>query len=362
LKAVVLVGGKATRLEPLTLSTPKAMVPVLNIPFLEYIIKNLVSQSVSEIILALGHLSKSVEDYFGDGRRLGVKLHYSVEDSPLGSAGAVKKAGKFLNETFLVFNGDIVIDLDLQAMLDLHREKQAKVTIALTRVDDPTSVGLVITDSNNRVGKFLEKPSWSEVEPYSEYLINAGAWLVEPEVMSLVATDTQVSFERNVFPDILEVGQPFYAFITSGYWMDAGSPEKYLQLHRDLLGGKNRQYLPEEYLSAGVKTDIDPTADISGRVIIGKNCSIGPRSRLTGPVVIGDNCVIFEDCRIEDSVIWNNVRLELGVSLSGSIIADNCNLGSGSRGERVVLGDSVTVASNYVLESGSKVSPGTVLD
>ena len=239
MKAVILVGGKATRLEPLTINTPKALIPVLNVPFLEYVIRNIAGHQIKEIILAQGHLARPMTEYFGDGSQLGVSLHYSVEEMPLGSAGAAKKAEKYLDGTFLVFNGDNFIDLDLTAMIGLHRERKAKVTIALTRVDDPTRFGMVETDDNGRIKRFVEKPAPEEVTTNT---VNAGAWLVEPELMARVPPATPFSFERDVFPDLLARGEAVYAYVSSGYWMDAGTPEQYLQLHRDLLAGKSRQF------------------------------------------------------------------------------------------------------------------------
>ncbi|MFC2021338.1 sugar phosphate nucleotidyltransferase [Chloroflexota bacterium] len=358
MKAIILVGGKATRLEPLTINTPKALIPVLNTPFMEYVIRNLAGYEIKEIVIALGHLSVPIKDYLGDGSRFGVRLYYSIEDIPLGSAGAAKKAEKYLGETFLVFNGDDFIDLDFAKMIDFHRQAKAKVTIALTRVDDPTNYGLVETDADERVKRFLEKPKPEEV---TTNMINAGAWLVEPEVMSPVPPETQMSFERNIFPGLLAKGEPVYAYTSPGYWMDVGTPEKYLQLHRDLLGGKSRQYAPTEKLLVGEHTEVHPSAGITGPVVIGANCSIGPRVKLIGPVVIGDGCTIREGSLIEGSVIWKNVRLESGVNLKGSIIADNCRLGAGSSGEGVVMADNVTVASNCKLEPGSKIQPGTTV-
>jgi mannose-1-phosphate guanylyltransferase len=293
MKAVILVGGKATRLEPLTINTPKAMVPVLNTPFLEYLIHHLARHQIRDLILASGHLSHPIEGYLGDGSQFGVNLKYSIEDVPLGSAGAAKKAEKYLDETFLVLNGDIFADMDFTAMLRLHRGKKAKVTIALTPVDDPTSFGLVDTDTQGRVTRFLEKPKPEEV---STNMINAGAWFVEPDVLNRVPPQTFVSFERNVFPELLDQGEPFYSYHSPGYWMDMGNPEKYLQLHRDLLGGKSSHYIPaqsNEVITAG-PCEIHPTAQIKGPAVIGANCSIGRKVKLVGPVVIGNDCTIME--------------------------------------------------------------------
>ncbi len=354
MKAVVLVGGKATRLEPLTLNTPKGLIPVLNKPFLEYVIRNLAGQGINEIVLALGYMAGQIQEFLGDGSRLGAKLYYSVEDVPLGSAGAAKLAKEYLgkNETFLVFNGDDFIDLDIQAMQSIHRERKAKVTIALTRVDDPTSYGLVETDAGGRVIRFLEKPKPEEVTTDT---VNAGAWLVEPDVMGLVPQGSPFSFERDVFPELLSRDEPVYSYISTGYWMDAGSPEQYLQLHRDLLNGQSTQYKPSEGLSAAENTVIDPAADINGPVVIGPNCSIGPGVKLTGPVVLGAGCALGEDCLIEDTVIWRDVRLGKRVHIKSSILADDCTMKEGSGGEGLVLAEKVTVESGIELEPGSKI-------
>ena len=361
MKAVILVGGKATRLEPLTSNTPKALVPVLNTPFLEHVIHHLSNHQIKEIILALGHMSRPIEDYLGDGGKLGVRLYYSFEDTPLGSAGAAKNAEKYLDETFLVLNGDIFADLDFTAMIDLHRKRKAKVTIALTSVDDPTSYGLVETAAEGRVTRFLEKPKPEEV---TTNMINAGAWFVEPDVLAQIPAQTQFSFERNVFPKLLDQGEPFYSYHSSGYWMDMGTPEKYLQLHRDLFSGKSSHYTPTSDMQVliGEQTDVHPTAEITGPVVIGANCSIGQGVKLVGPVVIGDGCTILEDSVIEDSIIWRNARLGPRVNLKNCILADNCCLNAGSSGEESVLGDNVTVVSNRKLEPGSKIWPGTTVE
>jgi len=362
MKAVILVGGKATRLEPLTINTPKSMVPVLNKPLLEHLLRHLESYQIKDIILAQGHLSQSIENYFGDGNKLGIRLTYSIEDIPLGSAGAAKYAEKYLNDTFLVINGDIFSDLDFKEMINSHRQRKAKITIAVIPVEDPTSLGLVITDDNHRVNRFLEKPKLSEVGEYSRYLINAGAWLVEPDVLSEIPSYTQFSFERDVFPKLVAEGKAVYAYTLSGYWLDMGTTETYLQLHHDLLRGESANYTPDGNLSAGENTEIHPSTEISGPLVIGRNCSIGQNVKLLGPTVIGDGCVIKEYSQIEGSVIWKNVHLESGVTLKNCILADNCRLGADSGGEGLVLADNVTVKSGSKLGIGSKISPGTTVN
>jgi len=361
MKAVILVGGQATRLLPLTCNTPKAMLPVLNIPFLEHVVRYLSKHQIKDIILAQGYLAQPIESYFGDGSQLGVKLNYVVEDTPLGTAGAVKNAERYLDETFLMLNGDIFTDLDITAMIEYHLERKAKATIALTPVDDPTSYGLIETDAEGRITRFLEKPKQSEVTTNT---INAGTYTLEPEILAQMPPQTKVSIERAVFPLLLEEGKPVYAYPASAYWIDMGTPEKYLRLHRDLLSGKSSHYVPAlpGEVVIGEQSYIHPTARIKGPVIIGDNCTIGQNARLTGPVVIGAGCTILEDTVIKESIIWQNVQLGQRVNLRNSIIADNCCLNAGSLIENSVLGDKVTVVSDCKLEPGTKIWPGTTAE
>ncbi len=361
MRAVILVGGEATRLRPLTCNIPKAIVPVLNTPFLEHVIRYLGSHQVKDITLAQSHLSQPIESYFGNGRQFGVKLSYSIEDTPLGTAGAVKNAEKYLDETFLVLNGDIITDLDITAMIDFHRERKAKVTIALTPVDDPTSYGLVETNVQGRVTRFLEKPNWSQV---TTNMINAGTYVLEPDVLTRIPPQTRVSIERETFPLLLDHGEPIYAYPSSAYWIDIGTPEKYLQLHRDLLSGKSSRYplAPGEEVLIGEQSYIHPTAQIEGPAVIASNCSIGRKVRLRGPVVIGTGCTIREDSVIEESIIWHKVQIGKRVNLKNSIVADNCCLNANSIIEDSVLGDNVTVASGCKLESGSRIEPGETVE
>jgi mannose-1-phosphate guanylyltransferase len=357
MKAVILVGGLATRLRPLTINTPKAMVPVLNAPFLEYVIRRLSQHNVREVFLALSHLSQPIKDYFGTGSRFGIRLNYVLEETPLGTAGAVKNAEEFLDDTFLVLNGDIFTDLDITAMLDFHGNRRAKVTIALTPVADPTSYGLIETDAQGRVTRFLEKPSWEQV---TTNMINAGTYVMEPDVMSRVPPQTNFSFERELFPPLLEQGEPIYAFPSPAYWMDIGTPEKYSQLNRDLLSGRSNQYsfATDDKVIIGEQSRSHPKAQITGPTVIGSNCSIAKGAKLIGPVVIGPGCTILDNALIKETIIWHNVRIEPRAKLSNAIIANNCLLGAGSMVQDSVLGDNVTVASGYRLKPDSHIWPG----
>ena len=360
MQAVILVGGQATRLRPLTINTPKAMVPVLNVPFLEHIIRHLCRHGVDEIVLAQHHLAVPIENYLGGGDQFGAKLTYVIEESPRGTAGAVKNVERYLDDTFLALNGDIFTDLDITAMIDFHRQQKAQATIALTPVDDPTAYGLIETDARGRVRQFLEKPDPSEI---TTNMINAGTYVLEPEVLTQIPPGRRVSIERETFPLLVGNGEPVYAYQSSGYWMDMGTPEKYLQLHRDLLGGKSTWYSPSvgQEVLISERCNIDPTAQMEGPVVIGDNCTIGPRVQMTGPVVIDTGCTIGEDSVVEDAIIWHEVRLGRRVRLKSSVVADHCTLNDGSVVEDSVLGDNVTLASGTRLDPCSRIQPGTTV-
>ncbi len=361
MKAVILVGGEATRLLPLTCNTPKAMVPVLNIPFLEHVISYLEQHQVESIILSQCHHAQAIENYFGDGSQFGVKISYTIEDAPLGTAGAVKNAERYLDETFLVLNGDVFTDLDITAMIGFHRERKAKATIALTSVEDPTGYGLIETNADGRVTRFLEKPSWSQV---TTNMINAGTYVLEPEVLANIPPQVNFSFEHELFPLLLDQSELIYAYPSAAYWMDIGTPEKYLRLHRDLLSGMSTQHnfpLGREVL-IGDQSSICPTAQIKGPILIGSNCTIGHRVKLTGPLVIGHGCTILEDSVIEGSIVWGNVQLGQRVNLRNSIVADSCCLNADSIINDSVLGDNVTVVSRCRLEPGNKIWPGLTVE
>jgi len=359
MKAVILVGGFGTRLKPLTINTPKAMMPVLNTPFLEYVIRRLSRHNVKEIVLAISHLAQPIEDYFGNGNRLGASLSYTIEDTALGTAGAVKNAEEYLgNEAFLVLNGDIFTDLDLTAMIDFHNRSQSLATIALTPVEDPTIYGLIETDDLGRITRFLEKPGWEDV---TTNMINAGTYILEPEVLSSIPPQTKFSFEHGVFPPLLEQGKSIYAFPSLCYWMDIGTPEKYRQLNLDLLIGKSNQYSldPATSISIGEHSICHPTAEITAPVVIGDNCSIGKNTRLTGPLAIGTGSTLAEGAVVEDSIIWHQVAIEARASVRHSIIANDCQLGANSIIENSVISDNVTVAGGYKMAADSLIQPGT---
>jgi mannose-1-phosphate guanylyltransferase len=330
------------------------MVPVLNLPFLEHVIRNLKEHNITEIVMAQFYLPHSMREYFGDGSKLGVKLYYVMEDTPLGSAGAVKNVEDFLDCTFFVLNGDIIQNRDFTAILKFHRRHHAKATIVLTPVANPTLYGVVETDKRSKVKSFVEKP---KAEDVTTNMINAGTWVVEPDVLKRIPPETKFSFEREVFPQMLADGLPFYAYFTNDYWMDTGTPENYLQLHRDLLSGKHEGYTFAEDVMKGKRCRIHPDVKYKGKVIIGDNCKIGSGVKLNGPVVIGADCKIGQNTVISDSVLWHDNVIGAGVKIKSSVLADNCKIGDGCSFIEAVLGDHVTVNDGVKLTKGSRVMP-----
>jgi len=357
MKAVILAGGEGTRLRPLTCNIHKAMVPILNKPFLEHMIHYLRGYGVNDIILTLCHLPEHIKGYFADGSQFGVKLSYVIEESPLGTAGAVKNAESHLDDLFFVFNGDIFTDIDLQAMLSFHRERKAKATIALTPVEDPSFYGVVETNTKGRVKRFVEKPPREEA---TTNLINAGIYILDQQVLQDIPANTPFMFERHLFPQLLAKGMPIYGFPSHAYWMDIGTPEKYLQLHHELLQEKSAAALCSQIRDKAISpvAFIHPTAEIEGSVIIGSGCSIGSGVRIKGPAVIGEGSKILDQATIEGAVLWRNVQVGKQAILKDCIIGDNSLIGDGNFiAQGSVIGDNVTITPGSHLTPGIRVWP-----
>lgn len=324
MKAIILVGGEGTRLRPLTYSLAKSMVPVLNKPFMEHVIRKLAKHDIREVILAMGYKSDAIYGYFKNGMGFDVKLTYNLEDKPLGTAGAVKHAGEHVDGSFYVLNGDVFSDMDFSNMLRFHRKNKAMITIALTWVEDPTRFGVVETDEDGRVSAFIEKPSWDKV---TSHWINAGVYILEPEVLDGIPNNEFYMFERRVFPDMLTAGQPVYAYKSNAYWIDMGTPAQYHQLNRDVLEGKcsSMMEIPDA-ISIGAASVIHPGARLTNRVLIGHNCTVEREVEIRGPVIIGAGCYIHDKAIIENSILWDNIIVEKGATILNSVIASGATI------------------------------------
>lgn len=363
MKAVVLVGGLGTRLRPLTCNTPKPMIPLVNQPFIEYMLENLRDQGITEVILAVQYLADRFRESLGDGSRLGLKVHIVEEPEPRGTAGAVKNVERMLDSSTFVFNGDVLTDLDLQGMLAYHRERGSKLTIALTPVEDPTSFGLVETDGTGRIRRFIEKPRQDEI---TTDMINAGTYIVEPEVFRYVPPEQYYMFERGLFPVILQTGDPMYGYPSRAYWTDVGKPQAYLEVHHDILIGKVRyrfrghQIADRVWLEEGA--DIHPTAQIVGPVVLGPGVRVARGARIIGPTVIGARCEVGADVMIEDSVLWDDNRIAEGAVLRSCVVGRGNQIGPKVHLlDGAIIGDGCEIGAENRLERGIRLWPETRL-
>jgi mannose-1-phosphate guanylyltransferase len=361
MKAVILVGGEATRLRPLTCNTPKIMVPVLNRPFFEHVIGYLKAHNIIDIVLAVGKSPEQIQDYFGDGSRLGAGITYSVEDFPMGTAGAVKNAEMFLDDSFIVLNGDVFTDIDLSVMMRLHREDKATASLALTPVDDPSAFGVVETDSQGRVKYFMEKPGRDKiplVKPGAN-MINAGIYILEPDILNYITPGAFSMFEHDVFPLLLEKGQAIFGHPFPGYWIDIGTPDKYLKLQHDLL----QRYVGNKGIKFEGERFVHSSAQIEGPAVMGDACFIDRDSVLKGPVVLGARCRVEEGAVIEGVVLWEDCQIGKGSKLRNCVMASRCHIGEESEIlDGSILGDDVRIGKGSKLSNGIKIWPGKTIE
>lgn len=336
MKAVFLAGGMGTRLRPLTDRLPKPMVPVMGKPLLERNMKALKPHGVREIVLSTGYKPEAIERYFGNGEALGLTIHYVCEDFPLGTAGAIKNCEQYLDDTFFVFNTDILTNINFSEMLRYHKRKKADVTIAVTRVDNPSAYGVIEYDENGYAVSFREKPAPYET---TSHFINAGVYIFEPGVLSRIPRGRPVSVEREVFPDLLEKGRRIAIYQGCNYWLDIGTPEKYIKAHRDSFAGRLRlsEINFDQRAVCGANARIHRTAVLCGPIYLGDNVRIGADAVVGPGVVIGDNGVIGRECEILGSILWNDVVVEAGARIAECIVTDSNTVKSASRYRHVIF-------------------------
>jgi mannose-1-phosphate guanylyltransferase/phosphomannomutase len=360
MRAVLMAGGSGTRLRPLTCDLPKPMVPVLNRPIAEHIINLLKRHGITEIIVTLHYLPDIFREYFQDGSDLGVRITYAVEeDFPLGTAGCIKNVEEWLDDTFLVISGDSITDFDLTAAIEFHRQKQSKATLVLTRVPNPIEFGAVIVDSNEKIVRFLEKPSASEI--FSD-TINTGIYILEPDVLTYLPRNHESDFSKDLFPLLLERGEPLYGYIAEGYWCDIGHLDTYREAHYAALHGKVQLDFPYQLVSPGLwigkNTLIDDRAKIFPPVVIGDNCRIGARATIESGTVIGDNVMIGMEADLKRPIIWNGVIIGDESHLYACTIARGVRIDRRARVfEGVAIGSLSTVGEESQINSLVRVWP-----
>jgi NDP-sugar pyrophosphorylase family protein len=348
MKAILLAGGKGTRLRPLTIHTPKPIVPIFDRPFLHYqldLLKRV--PEIDEAILSLNYQPRRIEEIFGDGGDSGLAIRYVVEPAPLGTAGAVRYAGESLHESVVVFNGDVLTQIDLAAVIALHRERKAKATIVLTPVENPSAYGLVETDARGNILRFLEKPKPHEI---TSNHINAGIYVLEPETFDRIPKDTAWSIERSFFPSLIERGETFVAYVYDGYWIDIGTPDKYIQVHRDVMDGR---YKTAPFSTAESSSWVSPNARVEDGAILDGPCFIDEGAIIkagarVGPYsVIGRQCHIEEQAVVEHSIVWANSRISQDAIVRDAILGRQCHIGRNAvLNHGSVLGDK-SVVTDY---------------
>ena len=356
---MILVGGEGKRLRPLTSTVPKPVVPLVDRPFISFMLEWLRQHGVDDVIMSCGFLATSVRNVLGDGSGLGIRLRFVEEPDPRGTAGALKYAESLLDERFLMLNGDVLTDIDLTKQIAQHEETGAKATLALVPVPDPTAYGLVHLHDDRSVREFVEKPSSDRID---SNLISAGAYVLEREVLDLVSPERNVSIEREVWPAL--IGQGLYGYASDSYWLDIGTPERYLKGTFDIIEGNVETAVKERLGSNWLA--IDEGAEVSGRVIppavlergvrVAEGAHVGSLAVLAGDVSIGVGATV------ERAVILNGAEIGEGCVLRDCIISAGCRIGARTQiTGGAVLGEGVTVGADNVISRGARIFPGVEL-
>ena len=364
MKAVIMAGGRGSRLRPLTCELPKPMVPILNYPVMEHIIKLLKREGISEIAVTTYYLPQVIKDYFGDGSKWGVNLHYYQEESPLGTAGSVHNADDFLDETFVVVSGDAITDFNLQEAVRYHQNKRSEATLVLSREEIPLEYGVVMTNREGRIVRFLEKPNWGQV--FSD-TINTGIYVLEPSIFKYYKKGVKFDFSKDLFPLMLEKGNRLYGVTAEGYWNDIGNLKEYRSTHYDFLDGKinlpfDNYYQPAPGIWIEDNVEIDPTASLKPPVYLGEGSKIG-RGVILSSAVVGRDTLIGPYTSIKNTIIWNNGNIGPNCEIRESIMGDNVVLREKVNVyDHTALGHKVRVNQESIIKPGVKIWPERTVD
>ncbi len=356
MKAVVMAGGFGTRLRPLTEKLPKPMAYVANRPMMEHVVRLLARAGITDLEVLLYFYPEKIISHFGDGGAWGTTIDYITPEADYGTAGAVKSAEARLDDTFLVISADIITDFDLAAAIAFHRERGAAATIVLTRVPNPLPYGIGLTESDGRIVRFLEKPSWGEV--FSD-TINTGIYILERSVLDLIPPKKNFDFSKNLFPLLLSRGERLLGHIADGYWKDVGNLDEYLNVHLDVLHGKASVALEGKKSGGGnvwigEGTKVDYTADLAD-VVLGRNCVVGGGVTMD-TVVLGDGCVVEDGAVLQSSVVWPGVTIGKGARITENIVGAEASIGPGAfLAERAVISDHCVIGRDAVVKANVKV-------
>lgn len=359
MKAVVLIGGKGTRLRPITYTTPKSMVPMRNKPYIQYMVDSLRAAGLDGAVLSMGYLPCPIQQYFAEQDLGDFSLDYAVEEYPLGTAGGIKNVEEYLEGgPFIATNGDILTGLDLTELVEAHRGSGALATITLTSVEDPTAYGLVEVDHQLRVKKFIEKPGIDEAHTS---LINAGIYVLEREVLSMIPQGREVSIEREIFPELQAMGK-LRAYISSAYWRDIGTPRSYLAASHDVLSGTIGRGDGFQYGSIHQSAEISKNVTLLPPVYIAEECEVGAGATIGGRASLGKGCLVGENAMVEGSILFEGARIGEGAIVRNSIVGPGAIIHGNTivRGLSV-LGGGCIVEEENVLDQGVRINPGVCL-
>jgi mannose-1-phosphate guanylyltransferase/phosphomannomutase len=360
MKAVVMAGGEGTRLRPMTASMPKPLLPIVNKPIMEHVLRLLQRHGITETVVTVQFLASLVRNYFGDGEELGMVLHYASEDAPLGTAGSVKNAEHLLDDgTFLVISGDALTDFDLTDLVKFHHDKGAMVTVCLTRVPDPLEFGITIVDDDGKVQRFLEKPTWGQV--FSD-TVNTGIYVMEPEVFDHVAKGESVDWSGDVFPRLVEQGLPIYGYVAEGYWEDVGTHESYFKAQADVLSGKVDVDLDAFEVSPGVwvgeGADVHPEAVLRGPLYVGDYAKVEAGAELREFCVLGSNVVVKNGAFLHRAIVHDNVFIGPHTNLRACVIGKNTDIMRAARVEEgAIIGDECVIGEEALVSADIKIYP-----
>jgi mannose-1-phosphate guanylyltransferase len=358
-QALILAGGEGTRLRPLTTTYPKPVVPLVDRPFIVFMLDWLRRHGVDDVVMSCGHMPSGVRDVLGDGSAVGVRLRFAAEPRPLGTGGALKFAEALLDERFLMLNGDVLTDLDLSAQLAQHERTGARATLALTPVDDPSDYGLVRMSAASEVTEFVEKPAPDQIDTNR---ISAGAYVLERSVLELLRPDEPASIERDVFPRL--VGDGLFGYAGEGYWMDIGTPERYLQGTFDILEGTVATEVSARMGTSyvAVEEDVESAGRIVPPALVAAGCRIGEDAQVGGRVVLERGVRVGAGSRLEQAVVLEGAEIGAGCTLSGCIVGPGVRIGDDCVVEGLsVLGEGVVLGAGNVVANGARIFPGVQL-
>ena len=364
-KAMVLAAGLGTRLRPLTDLISKPMAPIVNKPVMEHIIELLAEHGFGEIVCNLHWYPEAIKDYFGDGSKWNINITYSYEPELLGTAGGVKKVEAFFEDrTFLILSGDALTDIDLTGLMDFHKKKEGICTIALTEVDDPSQYGVVITDNDNRITGFQEKPLMGEEK---SHLANSGIYVFEPEIFNHIPFGSFYDFGRDLYPKLLAGQIPYYGYKHDRYWNDVGSLEQYQQGNFDALEGKVKLKIPGIQINEGIwlgkNCKIEEEVVMIPPIVIGNNCTIKKGAKLYGPIIIGDNTIIDERAIMYRGIKWGSGYIGKDASLIGAIIGYDTKIKSrASVLEKAVIGSKSIIEDGIVIHPSVKIMSNVTIE